>query len=139
MIPACAGAIPAWPALSFPIAQLAERRTVNADVARSIRARGATIRAVAKRSKAPVCKSGSLLSREFESRLRVHPSTTNLKETAMAQPKVQRAPKPRNPIVRAIAARMLSVGAGRHKPPRGARRRAQEIDLAQRVRESGEW
>ena len=55
------------------------------------------------------------------------------------QPKVQRAPKLRNPIVRAIAARVLSVGAGRHKPPRGARRRAQEIDLAQRVRESKEW
>ncbi|MBS0468193.1 MAG: hypothetical protein JSS31_08410 [Proteobacteria bacterium] len=57
----------------------------------------------------------------------------------MAQPKVQRAPKPRNPVVRAIASRVLSVGAGRHQSSRHSSRQAQALDLAQRVRESGEW
>lgn len=51
--------------------------------------------------------------------------------------KVPRSPKPRNPVVRALVLRTL--GAGRHTPARHPNRQADQRDLAQRVRESGEW
>ncbi len=51
--------------------------------------------------------------------------------------KVPRSPKPRNPVVRALGLRRL--GAGRHTPARHPSRQAEQHDLAQRVRESGEW
>lgn len=57
----------------------------------------------------------------------------------MIQPKVQRAPKLRNPVVRALASRVLAIGTGRHQSSRRSSRQAQARDLAQRVRESGEW
>lgn len=49
------------------------------------------------------------------------------------------ASKPRNKIVRALVER-FRIGAGRHTPARD--KRSQNIDstdLAQRVREVGEW
>ena len=47
--------------------------------------------------------------------------------------------KPRNGVVRALLGR-LSTGAGRHKTAAAKRRHNHDhLDLAQRVRESGEW
>lgn len=57
----------------------------------------------------------------------------------MAQSKVLRAPKPRNRIVRLLTQRLLGVGAGRHQSGRHPSRQQENRDLAQRVRESGEW
>lgn len=51
--------------------------------------------------------------------------------------KVLRTPKPRNPVARALTLRAL--GAGRHAPARHPNRQRDNRDLAQRVRESGEW
>jgi hypothetical protein len=49
------------------------------------------------------------------------------------------APKPRNGVVRALIGK-LNFGAGRHKPKLAKRKQAtDDTDLAQRVREVGEW
>jgi hypothetical protein len=52
---------------------------------------------------------------------------------------VQRAPAVRNPIIAALVRRVAGIGAGRHRDRRVPHRRQAEVDLAQRVRESGEW
>ena len=57
----------------------------------------------------------------------------------MAKTLVLRTPKPRNPVLHALLSRALSVGVGRHKRTRNLSRQAEQRDLAQRVRESGEW
>ena len=49
------------------------------------------------------------------------------------------AQKPRNGVVRALIGK-LSFGAGRHKTKIAKRKQARDdTDLAQRVREVGEW
>ena len=49
------------------------------------------------------------------------------------------APKPRYGVVRALISK-LNFGAGRHTPKLAKRRQAtDDTDLAQRVREVGEW
>ena len=49
------------------------------------------------------------------------------------------AHKPRNSVVRALIAK-IRVGSGRHTPVRDKRKQARDDnDLAQRVRELGEW
>ena len=49
------------------------------------------------------------------------------------------AQKPRNGVVRALIGK-INFGAGRHKARHDKRKQAtDEIDLAQRVREVGEW
>jgi hypothetical protein len=50
-----------------------------------------------------------------------------------------RAPRPRNSVVLAIVRRLTSTTTRRHRDKRRATRREAETDLAQRVRESGEW
>ncbi len=57
----------------------------------------------------------------------------------MKKIQVLRTPKPRNPIVRALVQRLSALGAGRHAQARHPSRQARQRDLAQRVRESGEW
>lgn len=47
--------------------------------------------------------------------------------------------RPRNSIVLAIVHRVASMAGRRHRDQRIPTRRAAEMDLAQRVRESGEW
>ncbi len=48
-------------------------------------------------------------------------------------------PKPRNGVVRALIGK-LNLGAGRHKAKDAKRKPAtDDTDLAQRVREVGEW
>ena len=48
-------------------------------------------------------------------------------------------PKPRNPVLLAVAQRLGTLAGSRHRA--GARRRKQldRLDLDQRVRETGEW
>ena len=49
------------------------------------------------------------------------------------------AHKPRNSVVHALIAK-IRVGSGRHTPVRDKRKQARDDnDLAQRVRELGEW
>ena len=98
--------------------------------------------AIAKRSKAPVCKSGVLCT----SPVRIwvaspySPSPNQHRSTTMATHQLtRRAPRPRNPVVRAIIQRINTLGAGRHRTSRKRARQHDENDLAQRVRESGEW
>jgi hypothetical protein len=50
-----------------------------------------------------------------------------------------RAFRPRNPVVLALVRRMARATARPHRDKRRATRHEAEIDLAQRVRESGEW
>ncbi|MET0312218.1 MAG: short-chain dehydrogenase [Burkholderiaceae bacterium] len=49
------------------------------------------------------------------------------------------APKPRNPVLAAVAKRLATMAGGRHRA--GVRRKQQfeRLELDQRVRESGEW
>ncbi len=48
--------------------------------------------------------------------------------------------KPRNSIVRALLRRIMAVGVGRHIHARDKRKaNHDDADLAQRVRECGEW
>lgn len=49
------------------------------------------------------------------------------------------APRPRNPVVRAIIERLITLGSGRHRTSSKRARQHDDKDLAQRVRESGEW
>ena len=58
-----------------------------------------------------------------------------MQKTAISVP----AHKPRNSVVRALIAK-IRVGSGRHTPVRDKRKQARDDnDLAQRVRELGEW
>lgn len=58
-----------------------------------------------------------------------------MSKTAIAIP----ADKPRNAVVRALVQK-LCMGAGRHKAKHQKRAKsAADFDLAQRVREVGEW
>jgi len=50
-----------------------------------------------------------------------------------------RVPRPRNPVVLALVRRIAGLAGGRHRNARKATRQQAELDLAQRVRESGEW
>jgi hypothetical protein len=50
-----------------------------------------------------------------------------------------RASRPRNSVVLAIVRRVANVASRRHRDARRLSRHEAEIDLAQRVRESGEW
>jgi hypothetical protein len=50
-----------------------------------------------------------------------------------------RAPQPRNSVVLAIVRRMANVATQQHRNARRATRHEAKLDLAQRVRESGEW
>jgi hypothetical protein len=50
-----------------------------------------------------------------------------------------RAPRPRNSVVLAIVRRVANAATRRHRDARRASRHEAELDLAQRVRESGEW
>lgn len=50
-----------------------------------------------------------------------------------------RAPRPRNSVVLALVRRMANATSRRHRDARRPSRHEAEIDLAQRVRESGEW
>jgi hypothetical protein len=50
-----------------------------------------------------------------------------------------RAPRPRNGVVLAIVRRVANAASRRHRDARRLSRQEAEIDLAQRVRESGEW
>lgn len=50
-----------------------------------------------------------------------------------------RASRPRNSVVLAIARRVANATSRRHRDTRRPSRHEAEIDLAQRVRESGEW
>ncbi len=48
--------------------------------------------------------------------------------------------KPRNGVLRALLSRITAVGAGRHIRARDKRKENHDdADLAQRVRECGEW
>jgi len=48
-------------------------------------------------------------------------------------------PRPRNSVVLAIVHRVASMAGRRHRDARKPTRQHLELDLAQRVRESGEW
>jgi hypothetical protein len=50
-----------------------------------------------------------------------------------------RALRPRNSVVLAIVRRMTNVTIRRHRDARRMTRHEAQLDLAQRVRESGEW
>jgi hypothetical protein len=50
-----------------------------------------------------------------------------------------RASRPRNIVVLAIVRRVANAATRRHRDARRTSRREAELDLAQRVRESGEW
>lgn len=50
-----------------------------------------------------------------------------------------RALRPRNSVVLAIVRRVANVATRRHRDARRASHHEAELDLAQRVRESGEW
>jgi hypothetical protein len=50
-----------------------------------------------------------------------------------------RAPRPRNSVVLAIVRRVTRVATRRHRDERRPSRQEAQVDLAQRVRESGEW
>jgi hypothetical protein len=50
-----------------------------------------------------------------------------------------RALQPRNSVVLAIVRRMSTAATRRHRNARHATRHEAQLDLAQRVRESGEW
>jgi hypothetical protein len=50
-----------------------------------------------------------------------------------------RAPRPRNSVVLAIVRRVANAATRRHRDARRASRHEAELDLAQRVREIGEW
>ena len=53
--------------------------------------------------------------------------------------KPARAPRPRNSVVLASVRRVANVATRRHRDARRENRQEAELDLAQRVRESGEW
>ena len=50
-----------------------------------------------------------------------------------------RALRPRNSVVLAIVRRVANSASRRHRDARQVSRQQAEVDLAQRVRESGEW
>lgn len=50
-----------------------------------------------------------------------------------------RAPRPRNSVVLAIVRRVANTASRRHRDARRPSRHEANVDLAQRVRESGEW
>jgi len=50
-----------------------------------------------------------------------------------------RAARPRNSVVLAIVRRVAHAATRRHRDARRSSRQEAELDLAQRVRESGEW
>jgi hypothetical protein len=50
-----------------------------------------------------------------------------------------RAPRPRNSVVLAIVRRVANAATRRHRDARRASRQEADLDVAQRVRESGEW
>jgi hypothetical protein len=50
-----------------------------------------------------------------------------------------RALQPRNSVVLAIVHRMANVAMRQHRNARRTTRHEAKLDLAQRVRESGEW
>lgn len=50
-----------------------------------------------------------------------------------------RAPRPRNSVVLAIVRRVANAASRRHRDARRPSRQEAGMDLAQRVRESGEW
>lgn len=50
-----------------------------------------------------------------------------------------RASRSRNPVVLAIVRRLANATTRRHRDQRRTTRHEAEIDLAQRVRASGEW
>jgi hypothetical protein len=52
---------------------------------------------------------------------------------------IARAPRPRNPVVLAIVRRVANAASRRHRDARRVSRQEADVDLAQRVRESGEW
>ncbi len=47
--------------------------------------------------------------------------------------------RPRNSLVRAIVRRLINASTRRHHDARRPGRQQADVDLAQRVRESGEW
>jgi hypothetical protein len=49
------------------------------------------------------------------------------------------APKPRNPVVQAVIHGFGTMTGKRHRDARRARRRFEQLDFDQRVREIGEW
>lgn len=50
-----------------------------------------------------------------------------------------RAPRARNSVVLAIVRRAATAASRRHRDARRLSRHEANVDLAQRVRESGEW
>jgi hypothetical protein len=50
-----------------------------------------------------------------------------------------RAPRPRNSVVLAIVRRVATAATRWHRDARRASRQEAELDLAKRVRKSGEW
>jgi hypothetical protein len=66
--------------------------------------------------------------------------THQLKEVRMYSKTVTaRAPQPRNSVVLAIVRRAANTATRQHRNARRATRHQAKLDLAQRVRESGEW
>lgn len=55
------------------------------------------------------------------------------------QSKVLRAPNQRNPVVLGLLQRIVVAAAGRHRRKTQPTRQEEGKDLAQRVREIGEW
>jgi hypothetical protein len=52
---------------------------------------------------------------------------------------IRRTLRPRNSVVLAIVRRVATMAGRRHRSARKPTRQELELDLAQRVRESGEW
>lgn len=52
---------------------------------------------------------------------------------------IKRVPPPRNSVVLAIVGRLATAASRRHESARRQSRQQANADLAQRVRESGEW
>lgn len=50
-----------------------------------------------------------------------------------------RAPRPRNPVIRALIRRVAGLATGRHRPARALWRKHAGKDLDELVREIGEW
>ena len=63
-----------------------------------------------------------------------------MKRKPTPRPASGQAPRPRNSVVRALIARIVTAAGGRHRDAQLRRmRQRDQKDLDQRVREIGEW
>lgn len=80
------------------------------------------------------------VGRSNRSRATIHQSTTAQEVRMRSRASLlARAPRPRNSVVLAIVRRVANATTRRHRDARRLSRHEADVDLAQRVRNSGEW